>query len=342
MTNGTTQGLFIIVAIIIFSVFLGTSYFLFKDKLKPALTHIFTDSNMQAVEALDTPINYKSLNGNLYMSLDESIKYSFPNLNTIKEDTMGEGNITYFDYKSGRNFGQSGSRPFYNKEHPNNNHDDSFKSHSYDMFVVENKDVEKARSLLKSKKVLDKINEEIKNTDFKINLTIENKSYSGDFKEQRIEDIKSITINGKVLDLSKQKISQQTIIGKNVIDMYDISISEVYSPVFEVGTYRDNKNLPTFGSFVGVTYYADDMRDSKGYRYKMTDPRKVFNNKSVSTSSGNRVKYTYDEQDIIVYYANKPIEVAVTFKNGFHFSRTITPFSAIAVDGIDKTYLTKI
>lgn len=48
MTNGTSQGLFVVVAIVIFGIFILTSYLLFRDNLKPTLTNIFTDGVEQA------------------------------------------------------------------------------------------------------------------------------------------------------------------------------------------------------------------------------------------------------------------------------------------------------
>ncbi|MGF2057823.1 leucine-rich repeat domain-containing protein [Enterococcus innesii] len=53
MTNGTSQGLFIVVAIIIFGIFTLTSYVLFKDNLKPTLANIFTNGFNQANTALN-------------------------------------------------------------------------------------------------------------------------------------------------------------------------------------------------------------------------------------------------------------------------------------------------
>lgn len=47
MTNGTSQGLFVVVAIIIFGIFVLISYLLFKDNLKPTLANIFTDGLKQ-------------------------------------------------------------------------------------------------------------------------------------------------------------------------------------------------------------------------------------------------------------------------------------------------------
>lgn len=48
MTNGTSQGLFVVIAIIIFGIFVGISYLLFRDTLKPSLSNIFTDGLNQA------------------------------------------------------------------------------------------------------------------------------------------------------------------------------------------------------------------------------------------------------------------------------------------------------
>lgn len=44
MSNGSSQGLYIVIAVIIFGIFIATSYLLFGDKLKTSLTTIFEDS----------------------------------------------------------------------------------------------------------------------------------------------------------------------------------------------------------------------------------------------------------------------------------------------------------
>ena len=59
MTNGTSQGLFVVVAIIIFGIFVLISYMLFKDNLKPTLVNIFTDGLEQSENSLD---NYDGKN----------------------------------------------------------------------------------------------------------------------------------------------------------------------------------------------------------------------------------------------------------------------------------------
>ncbi|WP_142965814.1 hypothetical protein [Enterococcus casseliflavus] len=56
MTEGASQGVFVIVAIVIFGIFVLISYVLFKDTLKPSLTNIFTDSLEQAEDAIDPKI----------------------------------------------------------------------------------------------------------------------------------------------------------------------------------------------------------------------------------------------------------------------------------------------
>ena len=61
MTNGTSQGLFVVVAIVIFVIFTLTSYLLFKDNLKPTLANIFTDGLEQADSYLSEVIKEKYL-----------------------------------------------------------------------------------------------------------------------------------------------------------------------------------------------------------------------------------------------------------------------------------------
>ncbi|WP_142963536.1 hypothetical protein [Enterococcus faecalis] len=56
MTEGTSQGLFVIVAIVIFGIFVLISYVLFKDTLKPSLANIFTDGLEQAEDAIDSKV----------------------------------------------------------------------------------------------------------------------------------------------------------------------------------------------------------------------------------------------------------------------------------------------
>ena len=56
MTNGASQGLFVIVAVVIFGIFVLISYVLFRDTLKPSLANIFTDSLEQTEDIIDPKI----------------------------------------------------------------------------------------------------------------------------------------------------------------------------------------------------------------------------------------------------------------------------------------------
>ncbi|WP_368562412.1 leucine-rich repeat protein [Enterococcus faecalis] len=65
MTNGTSQGLFAVISIVIFGIFVLISYLLFKGSLRPSLSRIFTDSLEQSEENLigivkEKPINVQS------------------------------------------------------------------------------------------------------------------------------------------------------------------------------------------------------------------------------------------------------------------------------------------
>lgn len=52
MTDGASQGLFVIVAVVIFGIFVIIAYMLFKDKLAEALGSIFDSSISQAQSQL--------------------------------------------------------------------------------------------------------------------------------------------------------------------------------------------------------------------------------------------------------------------------------------------------
>ena len=53
MTDGSSQGLFVIIAVVIFGIFVSISYIIFKDTLQPALANIFKDSLTQAKDSLE-------------------------------------------------------------------------------------------------------------------------------------------------------------------------------------------------------------------------------------------------------------------------------------------------
>ncbi|WP_301390170.1 hypothetical protein [Enterococcus spodopteracolus] len=62
MTNGSSQGLFVVVAIVIFGIFVLISYLLFKDTLKPSLSGVFSDSLGQSTDYLTGVANQEYLN----------------------------------------------------------------------------------------------------------------------------------------------------------------------------------------------------------------------------------------------------------------------------------------
>lgn len=62
MTNGTSQGLFIVVAIVIFGVFVGLSYTIFGDELGPSLVNLFEESFVQSTDAVNGVLDRQLLN----------------------------------------------------------------------------------------------------------------------------------------------------------------------------------------------------------------------------------------------------------------------------------------
>lgn len=58
MTDGSSQGLFVVVAVVIFGIFVAISYMLFRDQLTPSLASIFRDSTEQATLKLNASKYY--------------------------------------------------------------------------------------------------------------------------------------------------------------------------------------------------------------------------------------------------------------------------------------------
>lgn len=90
MTNGTSQGLFVIVAVIIFGIFVLISYVLFRDTLKPSLGGIFTDTIKQTecnISGEDECIDYSDTGIFTFNSATQTIT-GFKSGYTHKSDTL--------------------------------------------------------------------------------------------------------------------------------------------------------------------------------------------------------------------------------------------------------------
>lgn len=110
MTNGTSQGLFVVVAIVIFGIFVFISYLLFRDNLKPTLANIFCDAFTQVGEktGLTTgecgvPTEDEEFGYYLFPTMESHIKGDVLYSNTIDGSSLGIQNNSenfYFNYSS--------------------------------------------------------------------------------------------------------------------------------------------------------------------------------------------------------------------------------------------------
>lgn len=57
MTDGASQGLFVIVAVVIFGIFVLIAYLLFRDNLKGSLNDIFQKATSDATASLNYSIS---------------------------------------------------------------------------------------------------------------------------------------------------------------------------------------------------------------------------------------------------------------------------------------------
>lgn len=110
MTEGTSQGLFIVVAIVIFGIFVSLSYTLFGNILTPSMEGIFLDATHQATskmngyEYLDIELlpatrahlNHIAFDYNRYHVEDGSRMWSFIGQLGIKNPDTGVYEIPYY------------------------------------------------------------------------------------------------------------------------------------------------------------------------------------------------------------------------------------------------------
>lgn len=120
MTNGASQGLFVVVAIVTFGSFVLISYLLFRDNLKPSLSGIFKDGLEQATDNLtgvtnEKYLNFSTTNGNGINGLtstayneDGSIKKNLKTL--ILPNTINSRDLVTIDFTNSNITGTSTSR----------------------------------------------------------------------------------------------------------------------------------------------------------------------------------------------------------------------------------------
>ncbi|QQU18048.1 hypothetical protein I6I79_09150 [Enterococcus casseliflavus] len=120
MTNGASQGLFVVVAIVVFGSFVLISYLLFRDNVKPSLSGIFKDGLEQATDNLTGVTNEKylnfsttngigidGLNSSAY-NVDGSIKKNLKTL--ILPNTINSRDLVTIDFMNSNITGTSTSR----------------------------------------------------------------------------------------------------------------------------------------------------------------------------------------------------------------------------------------
>lgn len=110
MTNGASQGLFIVIAVVIFGIFVAISYLLYRDNLTPSLSKMFCDSFTQVSKqtGLNTgecsvPTGTEEFGYYMFPSMEASLKGDVLYSNTIDGSSLGIPNNSenfFFNYSS--------------------------------------------------------------------------------------------------------------------------------------------------------------------------------------------------------------------------------------------------
>lgn len=104
MTIGTSQGLFVVIAMIIFGIFTLTSYVVFKDTLKPTLANIFTDGLEQSKNSI---AGIQTLNINMQEAIDDGRLVVKNDGDLLFLDiTTSDDKKTLLDIQKGVDYGQ--------------------------------------------------------------------------------------------------------------------------------------------------------------------------------------------------------------------------------------------
>ena len=99
MTDGTSQGLFIVVAIVIFGIFVVMAYILFEDTLSPAMASMFTNATETAnirignVENSENILDYSKLTSFNPYYTDYTVDGNIITLTAVKPDYI----VLYFE-----------------------------------------------------------------------------------------------------------------------------------------------------------------------------------------------------------------------------------------------------
>lgn len=88
MTDGTSQGIFVIVAVVIFGTFTLISYLIFQEQLKPKLASLFNASLVQAEDSLGIYWDEKALVPDLFLQKAIRDNLGLPENTAITEDVL--------------------------------------------------------------------------------------------------------------------------------------------------------------------------------------------------------------------------------------------------------------
>lgn len=122
MTNGASQGLFIVIAVVIFGIFVAISYLLYRDNLTPSLSKMFCDSFTQVSEQTgfntgecSVPTGTEEFGYYMVPNMEASLKGDVLYSNTIDGSSLGIPNNSenfFFNYRSFKQKDENGDALF--------------------------------------------------------------------------------------------------------------------------------------------------------------------------------------------------------------------------------------
>lgn len=344
MTNGSSQGLFVIVAVVIFGIFVLISYVLFRDNLKVGLASIFGDSTEQALNDLNYKRNVSvdDMEGEFkYRTSSNQLSAMFiDNFNNVLNQELRKQGLVLYKHSDGSSVsGGTLSNGTYTREV------DSFKLHNRGIgnyTLVSNENLSKVLAYAKSPEFKKALSEEpLTNMNDTVEFRIDSLNATGDFKNIAPEDIEKVKYNGTEI----KDLKVRTTINSETSETYRIDIPKKivldskylpemqYAETIDATTSNFFSKIPTDGK---IRHYSTGVGYPTEYTKTILDLEKLYNNQGLSEYSG-RIEYKY--KNVLHFESENPIVIEVHFKNGFVLKETITSYITTGMDGIDTSQI---
>lgn len=320
MTNGTSQGLLVIVAVIVFGIFVGITYLLFQEKLKVGLADIFDNSLGQAQKDLANEKEFKDMKGDFQMTIIPSKEFSEVSKPEIEEALKGSERLYNYLYSNQGSSSVAGefsadrsSEYTQNISYSKDKREGQIVIYTPTYRLFSGNEAMAHNYFVKNNSFMNDLNPKLKESvKEKIDLLISSENLKGDFKQVTEKDIASIKLDGKEVTGFKVVNTSKGIKISNI----DTSVSNFVPQYRSVPNNQTGFfNIITFGLKSGSVLQSND-----GTLQRIKDITKLSLVTNINLSEEKPVAIPDGKH--YIYDSNKlPLEIQ--FTNGYSVKTNI-------------------